>query len=155
MRESFGGTLMLRFVLIFFVMYVTFLAIAMNFAKIYRIKNNVINILEQGRYSGSMESEVDIKDNLNSYFSKTNYVFYDSSVIEDIRVNCTDRFDDDVSGTLYSEDGHYFCIVNHGFETNPYYTVVIYQYIDLHLLDIHMLIPAVGETTVIKPKLGG
>ena len=52
MQEAFGGMSMMKMFMIFFVIYVCFMAIALNFAKIYRVKNYVINTLEQYQYSG-------------------------------------------------------------------------------------------------------
>ena len=52
MKDAFGGSIMIYLFMIFFVIYVALIGVALNFAKIYRIKNNVINILEQNQYSG-------------------------------------------------------------------------------------------------------
>ena len=51
MRESFGGAFMLKLVIVFIVVYISFMAVAINYAKAFRVKNNVINILEQHQFS--------------------------------------------------------------------------------------------------------
>ena len=38
---------MIKLVLIFIVIYVSFMAVAINYAKAFRVKNEVINIIEQ------------------------------------------------------------------------------------------------------------
>ena len=50
MRESFGGAFMIKLVLVFIVIYITFMAVAIDYAKVFRVKNNVINILEQNQF---------------------------------------------------------------------------------------------------------
>ena len=47
MREAVGGTLLLKIVLIFLVVYIGFMAIILNYGKTFRIKNRLINYIEQ------------------------------------------------------------------------------------------------------------
>lgn len=62
MREAFGGAFMIRLVLIFIVVYVAFMAVAVNYAKAFRVKNRVINILEQRQYDGFDNATIDAVD---------------------------------------------------------------------------------------------
>ena len=52
MKEAYGGMTNIYLFLFFFVVYVSFLAFALQFAKAYRVKNYVIDVLEQGQYDG-------------------------------------------------------------------------------------------------------
>ena len=47
MREAFGGSFTIKLMLIFLAVYVTFIAVALNYAKAFRVKNGVIDIIEQ------------------------------------------------------------------------------------------------------------
>ena len=47
MREAFGGVFMMRLMLVFVFIFVAFTAISLNYAKAFRIKNKVIDFVEQ------------------------------------------------------------------------------------------------------------
>ena len=47
MRDAVGGTFMIKLLLIFLAVYTVFIAIAINYAKAFKVKNKVINIIEQ------------------------------------------------------------------------------------------------------------
>ena len=47
MREAFGGVFMMRLMLVFVFIFVAFTAISLNYAKAFRIKNKVIDFIEQ------------------------------------------------------------------------------------------------------------
>lgn len=49
MRDAFGGTFMIRIMLVFIFLFVFFIAIALNFAKAFKIKNDIINYLEENQ----------------------------------------------------------------------------------------------------------
>lgn len=49
MREGFGGTFMMAMMMVFVVVFVSFLALALNYAKTYRVKNKIIDIIEQNQ----------------------------------------------------------------------------------------------------------
>ena len=47
MKEAVGSTLLLNIVIVFLFVYVMFLAVAINYAKAFSVKNQIINIIEQ------------------------------------------------------------------------------------------------------------
>ena len=47
MREAFGSVFMIRLMLVFIFLYVIFTALSLNYAKAFRIKNNIIDFIEQ------------------------------------------------------------------------------------------------------------
>ena len=61
MRDAFGGVFMIRLLLVFIVIYVAFAAISFNYAKAFKIKNRIIDYVEQN----------EIID-LNNFFVKGN-----------------------------------------------------------------------------------
>lgn len=46
MRDAFGGTFMIKLFLVFIFIYVGFTAIALNYAKAFRVKNMIIDFIE-------------------------------------------------------------------------------------------------------------
>ena len=46
MREAIGGALLIKLVMFFIVIYVCFLAIAVNYSVTFRVKNQIINLIE-------------------------------------------------------------------------------------------------------------
>ena len=47
MRESIGGTMLFWIVLFFLSIFITFLAFVMKYARVYRMKNSIINYIER------------------------------------------------------------------------------------------------------------
>ena len=47
MRDAVGGTFMIKLLLIFLAVYTIFIAVALNYAKAFRVKNKILNIIEQ------------------------------------------------------------------------------------------------------------
>lgn len=138
MRESFGGAFMINLVLIFIVIYISFMAVAVNYAKAFRVKNNVINILEQYQYSGGGSAEdaiIKVKD----YLPKVPYNMAGNQSVENNCINQTE-------GSPYFVDNG-VCIVNMSGTSNPkYFKVITYISIDFPFFNIHMTIPITGET---------
>ena len=46
MRDAFGGSFMIKLLLVFIIIYVGFTAIALNYAKAFKVKNKVIEYIE-------------------------------------------------------------------------------------------------------------
>ena len=47
MRDSFGGVFMFRLMIVFIFIFVSFTAVSLNYAKSFRVKNKVIDFIEQ------------------------------------------------------------------------------------------------------------
>ena len=47
MREAIGGTILLYIVLIFLFVYIAFMAIVINYGRVFRSKNAVVSYIEQ------------------------------------------------------------------------------------------------------------
>lgn len=133
MKETLGGTLTIWLFLFFFVIYVTFIGVALQFAKIYRVKNYVINTLEQSQFTVGDEN---VFSKLDTYLDGVPY-----NTSNDIaKDNCTD------DGIVH----HGVCIIPEGDSDNPYYKVIVFFVAEFPFFDINMTIPASGETKVIK-----
>ena len=60
MREAVGGALLIKLVMFFIVIYVCFMAIAVNYSITFRVKNQIINLIEA--YEGYDLAEEHIKE---------------------------------------------------------------------------------------------
>ncbi len=145
MKDAFGGVFTIRLMMIFFVIYVTFIGVALNIAKAYRIKNGVINILEQGQYTGgdlSSGSNAAIGTKLESYLLSIPYIVVDEdNKIKNKYCSATD-------------DSVFFkgvCIVpgNENSGAN-YYKVIVFMHAEFPFLHIDLTIPISGETMTIR-----
>ena len=47
MRDAVGGSFMIKLIIVFLVLYIIFVAVALNYAKAFRVKNKVLDIIEQ------------------------------------------------------------------------------------------------------------
>lgn len=146
MKEAYGGATNLYLFLFFFVVYVSFLAFALQFAKAYRVKNYVIDALEQGQYDGeAMDSGTnrEIAEKLHKYFLSIPYTGVNNTA-DDF---CKDNSD---NGTYIANSYEGACIIKYGEEDAPYYKVFTFVDFSLPLLDVDLKIPVGGETMIIK-----
>lgn len=60
MRESIGATFLIKIMVVFIVLYNSLLAIAVNYAMVFRVKNRIIDLLEQ--YEGCRVAQPYIED---------------------------------------------------------------------------------------------
>ena len=47
MRDAFGGAFSIKLMLIFLMLYVSFMCVALSYARAFRVKNRIINIIKQ------------------------------------------------------------------------------------------------------------
>lgn len=143
MRDAFGGAFLIKLFLIFLGVYIAFMAVALNYAKAFKVKNYIINVIEQ--YEGFSDSggntNDDIYNNINNYINGIGYnpAFeardLDSSCINTTSINgraayCIVKlFGDDVRGT--------------------YYRVTTYMRFQLPFFGIDIRIPVSGETRIV------
>ena len=146
MKEAYGGATNLYLFLFFFVVYVSFLAFALQFAKAYRVKNYVIDVLEQGQYDGKDikgGTNAAIASKLDKYFSSVPYTGV-NKIADDF---CKDNSD---NGTYIANSYKGACIIKYGEEDAPYYKVFTFVDFSLPLLELDLKIPVGGETMIIK-----
>ena len=149
MKDAFGGTFMLRVLIVFFVIYISIMTVAIGFSKAFRVKNNVINILERTEYRNDDVSKCkagdtsnDICGAIDKYLSS---VSYDYSKNDTLQKQCT------ATGGKYISRG--ICIsnmVSNDKKYYKYYKVTSYFVISAPLFKINMTAPITGETKVIN-----
>jgi hypothetical protein len=67
MRESIGAAFLIKIMIVFIVIYNSILAIAVNYAMAFRVKNQIINLIEQ--YEGCRPA----MDKINDYIRHVGY----------------------------------------------------------------------------------
>ena len=126
MRESIGGALLIKLVMFFIVIYVCFLGIGINYAITFRVKNQIINLIEA--YEGYELAEPKIQE----YIASVGY--YRSSVGN---VSLDERCDNG------------YCIQELTSERGKYYRVTTYVSFDFPIIGRITNFPVSGETKVI------
>ena len=99
MRDAFGGSFMLRVFLIFLIVYVSFISIALNYARAFKVKNRVISYLEDNEIS-DIETMTAFDENKMREFFDTeivgnlNYVYSITcgSSVPGTKVKCFDNY---------------------------------------------------------------
>ena len=149
MRDAFGGTFMIELFMVFFIIYVSIIGVALNFAKIYRIKNNVINILEQNQYKYETGvSNEQIYGKLDTYLKKVPYEYPNDNTRSVYTNHCKKKAGNNgYDGGLLAKG---VCVVKKGTSAKPYYNVTVYYMVELPFLEISIPITASGETIVIS-----
>lgn len=68
MREAIGGTWVYQLVILFMLIFVAFLALTMNYTKAFKVKNDLLNIIE--KYEGVSKTSIPI---INNYLLSSGY----------------------------------------------------------------------------------
>lgn len=154
MKDAFGGSFILRIMLIFFVVFICFMTASITISKTFRIKNNIINLLER---SDPMEYRNTI-EKIDAYLGKVSYNYSDDKNIED---NCKNaggmKTDHGACIVTYknlinsdsvdqSDDAN---VTNFNDVKSVYYKVITYVVVDFPLFHLGTVIPISGETKVI------
>lgn len=158
MRDAVGGTFMIRVFLIFLATYIIFIGIAMNYAKAFRVKNKLIDIIEQNE--GIMDFNSDnALDKIGTYLNKMHYGsnFGDNIDESNCNANVSDIYDE-VYYYNSSKQGNGYCIaVNHVDSIDDDYDIEYYQVVTFVVIKIPFLwrepiatIPIKGETRRIE-----
>lgn len=142
MRDAFGSTFMLKLFIVFIVFYVMFMTIAVSYAKTFRIKNKVIDILEQNQYDYEDNRANNIKNEIDDYLSDRAYKFGDNDAV---RENCEKQIEDadlDIRD-VFTENGA--CIVPTSYDGDRYYRVTLYMVVTMPVLNYSAVFPMSGE----------
>lgn len=70
MRDAFGGAFMIKLLIVFIVIYVTFIAIALNYAKAFKVKNKVISYIEENEIINMEQMSTKAQQEMDEYIAK-------------------------------------------------------------------------------------
>ena len=134
MREAVGSTFLFKLMIIFIFFFASFLAIAINYSQAFKIKNQIINVLEQ--YEGYNDTTKEI---ITSYISGSGYY----------RTHTCNSDTEGEMPTHNSNRANGVCILKQGTEDKRYYKVTTYVSFNFPIIGNIFTFPVVGETKII------
>lgn len=145
MRDAVGGTFMIYVFIIFLTIYITFVAVAFNYARAFRVKNKVIDIIEQNEGIADYNNTSGAMNDIETYLNNVSY-----------RVNGINGNTNACTNYDYINEERGYCIsritatsdINGG--TASYYKVVTFIRLELPFMDLGFTIPVKGETRKIE-----
>lgn len=148
MREAIGGTWIFSIVVVFIVLFTSYLAISVNYSKAFRVKNGIINIIEKRE-----GLTPDTQKEITSYLSTAGYSVYstcDTTPADNDEIQYKKGFESDSSGNKYK-----YCVIKTNVsEANgsalklnkSYYKVTVFFRLDLPVIGDVFVFPVSGET---------
>lgn len=148
MRNAIGNALLVNIIIVFIVVMLGFLTGSLNYTKAYRIKNNLLNLIErEGTWNDDVKAEAE------KLFGEIGY-----RVVKNTSSKCVDRKGggEIVAG---SAAGTYrYCVfkytkvdnINGFYVTN--YVVTTYMYFDIPLVSSILEFPVYGQTKNLYSK---
>lgn len=119
MRESIGGAIILKFVMLFIIIINSYLAFSVNYSKAFKVKNRIISLIEQ------YESYELASSKIYEYLNETNY----KAGVSNTSGLCP-------SGYTLDELGYGFCYNQIVDTKGYYYKVSTYINVNLPILDL-------------------
>ena len=145
MRESIGGTWLFGIVVVFIVLFTSFLAISVNYSKAFRVKNFIVDAIE--KYEGHGNDTQQIIENYNKqigYGVGNSCSGRGSGFGKIIRSNGTEtsRYCVECHESFASEK-------NGNRMPKTYYTVTVFFKLDLPIIGNLFVFPVTGQTKTI------
>ncbi len=150
MRDSVGGTFMIYVLIIFLSVYIVFVAVAFNYARAFRVKNKVLDIIEQNEGIQEMENSNNLQGITSGVFGQIN------DYLQSISYRVNDIGESNCKGYDYINEDRGYCIAkidqNSSIDgiTSSYYKVRTFAYIEFPFLKLKFTIPVNGETRRIE-----
>ncbi len=149
MRDAFGGIFSIQFLLVFLAIIICIVAIIMNYAKVFRVKNQMIDYIEQ--YEGFTNNA---QKHIEEYLGYMNYKVLisnkDKENASGITSSLTSNKNNLAVGETYCEDNKYgYCITKANNIKGNYYLVTVYLHFEFPLFNIRFNLPIRGETRIL------
>jgi hypothetical protein len=148
MRQSIGGTWLFSLMIIFILLFTAYLAVAINYSKSFKVKNEVINIIEreEGLTSNDNKTDPGAIEQIANYLTSVGYINHGV---------CPSGY----QGYIKYQDGnrvkYSYCIkkynsYNEVEKQKAYYSVVLFFNMDLPIFGDFFTFRVKGETTEIQ-----
>lgn len=128
MREAIGGTWLMQIIIIFMLTFVAFLALTLNFTKAYKIKNELLTIIEEREgLTGGSKGSIAL---INNYLEKNGYKVLRAcpeGSYGATNLNSTYSTDLELVGSGYREKKYYYCVTKYKAKSTNYDTKVYYR----------------------------
>lgn len=146
MRQAIGSTWIMQLVIVFMLIFVAFLALTINYTKAYKIKNEVISVLE--KYEGPNSGEDHSISIINNYLKYNGY--HSVGTCSDDSFGAT-SLDSSTLVPVNNGDKYYYCIRRTGTSTETFPDRVSYELeaffkFNLPLLGDIFTFRVIGET---------
>lgn len=146
MRDAFGGSFLIKLMLIFLAIYIAFVAVALNYAKAFRVKNSIIDIIEQNE---GIDDYVDNSDDsvigqINTYLNNVSYYVRLNDINStNANIHCYQRgyCIEEIPGIIVDD------------MEEKYYKITTYIKIDLPFFGLDFPIAITGETRKIEKRI--
>lgn len=147
MREAFGGSWLLGFVVLFIVLFSAYLAVSVNYTKAFKAKNKIINIIEQNEgFSTSSQCKNDKSDACLKNSTSTEDKIY--AYLKESGFLINDLNDKVCPNYNLIKDGGY-CVQRVCTSQGSYYRVITFIKIELPIVWQTFTVPIKGETKVL------
>ncbi len=159
MKDAFGGAFMINIMLIFLGIYISFIAVAVSYAKAFRVKNQIINYIQQ--YEGlTMEAS----NAIDNYLKEAAYYVnvssgdacYATRTDSNLGSGCrtvegSNPYQLRPREAMCTERG--YCVrsvpVNSGANIGKYYVITTYLQIQFPFFGLSFTVPITGETRLL------
>lgn len=148
MREAVGSTFLFNLMIVFIFFFAAFLAIAINYSQAFRIKNQIINYIEQ--YEGL---DTDNEDRIVNYIGNSGY--YRTPTCDCTTYDCSNNTNDNANGarvfsTSQNRSANGLCIRKLTNDNDDvYYQVTTFVSFNLPIIGNFFTFPVKGETKII------
>lgn len=129
MREAIGGTWLTQIIIVFMLIFVAFLALTLNYAKAFKMKNDLLTIIEEREgmtisKNGTLNGSIGL---INNYLEKNGYTILrtcpeGSYGVSDLHSEAMNYIDVGNNAKRY-----YYCITKHKAPSTNYRGKVYYQ----------------------------
>ncbi len=137
MREAIGGSWIFTIVVVFIVLFSSYLAISVNYSKAFKVKNRIITIIEQNEGLNSAA-----QGDINNYLSGVGYFVYSSCSPGEIGYEKNN-----------TNTGYRYCVSKResgaGTLKKTYYKVRVFFRLDLPVIGGLFVFPVTGETKAV------
>ena len=150
MREAIGGTFLFNIMIVFIFFFAAFLAIAINYSQAFRIKNQIINYIEQ--YEG-MNNDTS-KNEIVDYIKDAGYYRDQPCDCDDGDYSCGNTNDSRNGGAVSNSSGSYtvkgLCVRElENRNGDKYYRVTTFVGFELPVIGNMINFEVKGETKII------
>lgn len=135
MREAIGGTWLTQLIIVFMLIFVAFLALSLNYTKAFKVKNELLSIIE--KQEGVTTGEYGTIGIINNYLQSNGYHIMKPCEVNSYGV--TDLNNDTIELVTNKDKKYHYCIQKMNSKSSRqdgkvYYKVNIFFYFNLPVL---------------------
>lgn len=111
MRDAFGGAFMIKLFLVFIIIYVSFTALALNYAKAFKVKNKIIEYIESNELVNFSNLSAQEFMNMQNFFDKEIHGtmnYFGTIDCDGDAIYCKDGIKITKAGTSKNTEGNYY-----------------------------------------------